>query len=145
MIPPLWWRTRRDLTDPGCFSEMVSSFSVTCQKTKQKKTPVSRVSCASHFAWRLPDDTMLAASPGLCGRSTRKLARLLVGSNSPRAYFRPHRRCSARDNGKEANLNHKDRFQAPYEGATLGLPLCGWSLIFLPAQHQRHSSYPAIG
>jgi Fe-S-cluster-containing hydrogenase component 2 len=28
---------------PGCFSEIVSSFSVTCQKTKQKNTPVSRI------------------------------------------------------------------------------------------------------
>jgi hypothetical protein len=53
-----------------------------------------------------------------CGRSTRKLARLLAGSNSPRAYSRPHRRCSARDNGKEENRNNKDRFQTPFEGAT---------------------------
>jgi hypothetical protein len=30
------------LTDPGCFSERVSSFSATWQKTKQKNTPVSR-------------------------------------------------------------------------------------------------------
>jgi len=65
----------------------------------------------------LPDNTMLAASRGLCGRRTRKLALFLAGSNSPRAYFRPHRQCSARDNGKEENLNHKDWFQAHLEGA----------------------------
>ena len=67
-----------------------------------------------------------------CDRSTRKLARFIAGSDSPRAYFRPHRRCSARDNGKEENLNHKGRFQAPFEGATRGLPLCGRSLTVVP-------------
>jgi hypothetical protein len=35
-----------------------------------------------------------------CSRSTRKLARLAAGSNSPCALFRHPRRCSARDNGK---------------------------------------------
>jgi len=33
------------------------------------------------------------------GRSTRKLARLKAVSDSPRACFRPLRRCSARDKG----------------------------------------------
>jgi len=31
------------LTAPGCFSERVSSFSATWQKTKQKNTPVFRL------------------------------------------------------------------------------------------------------
>jgi len=52
---------------------------------------------ASHDA--LPDNTMLAASTGFTGRSTRKLARLYAGSNSPRAFFRPLRRCSAQGKG----------------------------------------------
>jgi len=33
------------------------------------------------------------------GRSPRKLARLAAGSDSPRAFSRPPRRCSARDKG----------------------------------------------
>jgi len=65
----------------------------------------------------LPDSMMLAASTGCCGRNTRKLTRLSTGSDSPRAFIRPHRRCSARDNGKEENLIHKVHFQDPFEGA----------------------------
>jgi hypothetical protein len=34
---------QRGSTDPGYFSEISSSFSATWQKTKQKNTPVSRL------------------------------------------------------------------------------------------------------
>jgi nitrous oxide reductase accessory protein NosL len=34
---------RKAASDPRCFSDIVSSFSVTCQKTKQKSTPVPRL------------------------------------------------------------------------------------------------------
>jgi hypothetical protein len=50
----------------------------------------------------LPDSMMLAASTGCCGRSARKLAACALASadsDSPCAYFRPPRRCSARDKG----------------------------------------------
>jgi hypothetical protein len=36
----------------------------------------------------LPDSTMLAASPGLCGRSTRKIARLRFGFDGLRQAVR---------------------------------------------------------
>jgi hypothetical protein len=62
------------------------------KKTKQKKTPVSRG--ASHCPARRRG-----------GRRTRKLAHLTVDSDSPRAFSRPPRRCSARDKGNQKNLD----------------------------------------
>jgi len=44
-----------------------------------------------------------------------------AGSDSPRAFFRPHRRCSARDNGKYKPKN-SNRFPH-HRGVVSGTPL----------------------
>ena len=62
------------------------------------------------------------ASP--CASSLRparaELTRLSTGSNSPRAFIRPHRRCSARDKGDEPQ-NSKGVLKPP-SGDYLRLP-----------------------
>jgi len=78
----------------------------------------------------LPDSTMLAASSGLCGRRTRKLARRSTGSNSPRAFFRPHRRCSARD--KRDSKNSLELYNAYPLGLPEALRTASENIILLP-------------
>jgi hypothetical protein len=78
-----------------------ATFCERIKKTKQKKTSVSRVSCASS----LRSDRAETHPPS-------------AASDSPRAYFRPHRRCSARDKGKYKTIPSKTVFQAPFKGAT---------------------------
>jgi hypothetical protein len=161
--------------------QLVSSFSCTCKKRKQKKTPVSRVSCASS---NRPMTRRLVPPCGVvprCGSShlllhvsvSPKLARVLIppsaglraslrpapcltarclryrpieaagargnslafakaeaDSDSPRALFRPPRRCSAPGQREIQTQNRKNRFQATFEGDTKCLPIGGRSLIY---------------
>ena len=104
----------------GSLSERLSSFSFPCKKTEAKVNA------------RVPLDPARRR----VGRSTRKLAPpplwLRRDSDSPRALFRPPRRCSARDKGKLKNKSSKNQIQAPFQGATGSLPLCGRSLTGRP-------------
>jgi hypothetical protein len=75
----------------------------------QFRSDAHNLTIAPRFALigALPDSMMLAASTGWCGRSARKLTRLAAGADSPRAFSRPPRRCSARDKWKFKSKTYK--------------------------------------
>jgi hypothetical protein len=65
------------------------------------------------------------------GRRTGNLTRLSMGSGSPRALIRPHRRCSARGKGKN-NTKHSKTFSIPPRGSYL------WPSARREVPHSKH-------
>jgi hypothetical protein len=63
------------------------------------------------------------------GRSSRKLARRVAGSDSPRAFFRQSRRCSARDKGKFKTINPKIVFKPPLRGISFAFRYAGGATL----------------
>jgi len=85
---------------------MVLHFLSREKKTKQKKTPVSRLT----LRFVQPADE----AAGARGNSPA-FAWPAAGSDSPRAFSRPPRQCSARDKGKAKPKDQKP-FLSPLKG-----------------------------